>query len=223
MRTIIFLLVLGFVPGLAFSDELGALTSRLNAAAQDKGQLNNILMAAKDRTTLCAYCHGTNGISNRPYIPNLAGQHPTYLLRELLHFADGTRKSDVMDPLAKKLTQQDMINISIYYSKMTAPNEKNDTQMYDARLVTAGKNVYLADCAQCHGTTGQGNKVFPRLSGQKIAYVVDTLKMFAAPNTDKNNPLLFDAVRSNPEMVNIVRKLKPADIRAVANFIATLH
>lgn len=222
MRVII-ILMLGFLPGLVYSSELSTLTTRLHAVMQNKTQLNNSLSAAKQRTTLCQYCHGSDGISNRPYIPNLAGQHPIYLLKQMLHFGNGTRKSQVMGPLAKKLTKDDIINIAIYYANMKAPSGQDKTQVYDARKVAAGRDIYHTQCAKCHGASGQGSDVFPRLSGQKVAYVVDTLKMFARPDSNKSNSLLYDAERSNPEMVNIVRKLTPADMRAVANFIATLH
>lgn len=222
MRVII-ILVLGFIPGLVFANELNTLVSRLQSVMQDKSQLSTIQEKAKERTTLCDYCHGSDGISSRPYIPNLAAQHPTYLLKQMLHFADGTRKSSVMGPLAKKLTKEDMINIAIYYANKPVPEKRNDAQTYDAQQLAAGKNIYHTYCAQCHGATGQGSDEFPRLSGQKVAYVVDTLKIFASPDMDENNPLLFDAVRSNPEMVSIVRKLKPSDMQAVAYYIATLH
>jgi len=222
MRAII-ILVLGLLPSLAFASELSTLASRLETVMQDKARLGVILEKGKERTALCEYCHGADGISSRKYIPNLAGQLPVYLLKQMLHFADGTRQSQVMQALAKKLTQADMINVAIYYATMPVPTAHNNAQTYDAQTLAAGRDIYNAQCAQCHGTSGQGSALFPRLGGQKIEYVVDTMKMFAAPEAEKNNPLLFNAVRSNPEMVNIVRKLQPADIRAVANYIATLH
>lgn len=220
---VILILMLGFLPSLALSTELSTLTLRLQTVMHDKTQLSSTLEKAKERTTLCVYCHGADGISSRAYIPNLAGQHPVYLLKQLLHFADGTRKSEVMAPLAKILTEDDIINIAIYYANMPISSTQNDTQKYDTSLLTAGMGIYKSQCAQCHGTSGQGSDVFPRLSGQKVDFIVNTLTMFAAPESEKHNPLQFNAERSNPEMVNIVRKLKPADVRAVANYIATLH
>lgn len=220
---VINILILVLLPNLAFSTELQTLASRLNSSMHDQSQLGNALERGKNRTTLCQYCHGSNGISSRPYIPNLAGQHPVYLLKQMLHFANGTRKSEVMSPLAKKLTEDDMINVAIYYATMPVPSALNDVQHYDTRLLTAGMDIYNTRCAQCHGTSGKGTALFPRLAGQKVDFIVNTLTMFAAPDAEKNNPLQFNAVRSNPEMVNIVKALKPTDIRAVANYIATLR
>jgi cytochrome c553 len=222
MKAII-ILVIGLLPGLAYSSELSTLASKLQDISQDKTSLNQALQRGKDRTVLCEYCHGTHGISRKPYIPNLAHQHPTYLLKQLLHFANGTRESAVMQPLAKDMTRQDMINIALYYSNMSDSKEDEKTQSYDPAFAQPGKSIFAQSCARCHGAHAEGNGVFPRLAGQKVQYVINTLKLFAAPESDKSNPLLFNAVRSNPEMVNLVRKMSPAQMRDVANYVASLR
>lgn len=222
MKAII-ILVLGLLPGLAFSSELSTLSSKLHKIAQDKTQLAEALQRGQDRTVLCVYCHGDDGISNKPYIPNLAHQHPTYLLKQLLHFADGTRESAVMQPLARDMTREDMINIALYFSNMPDTAVDAKSQTFDAALVRSGKSIYAASCARCHGVHAEGSGVFPRLAGQKVEYVMNTLKLFAAPESDKDNPMLFNAVRSNPEMVNLVRKMTSAEMREVANYVASLH
>jgi len=59
-----------------------------------------LLKEAKDRASFCARCHGTDGVSVLPLIPNLAGQNPYYLLQQIERFADGQRKDFIMTPLA---------------------------------------------------------------------------------------------------------------------------
>ena len=38
---------------------------------------------------VCANCHGDNGNSTKPEVPNLAGQNTAYLLEQVRQFADG--------------------------------------------------------------------------------------------------------------------------------------
>ena len=72
--------------------------------------------AGKAKAASCAGCHGTNGISNNPMWPNLAGQQQGYLVKQLKAFRDGTRADPMMSPMAKPLSDADIENIAAYYS-----------------------------------------------------------------------------------------------------------
>ena len=67
-------------------------------------------------TTVCAACHGANGISVANHIPNLAGQRSGYLVSQLRAFKDASRKHDVMTPIATQLAADDMTNIAAYFA-----------------------------------------------------------------------------------------------------------
>ena len=66
--------------------------------------------------TVCAACHGANGVSVAGHIPNLAGQKLAYLTAQLAAFKDGSRKSDVMNPIAAQLTDADINDAAEYFS-----------------------------------------------------------------------------------------------------------
>ncbi|HUO98080.1 MAG TPA: cytochrome c [Rhizomicrobium sp.] len=66
----------------------------------------------------CAACHGADGMSVDTTIPNLAGQHYVYLVQQLKAFKNHTRGSPLMNELAQPLTQQQIEDISAYYSQM---------------------------------------------------------------------------------------------------------
>lgn len=66
----------------------------------------------------CAACHGTQGISIAPIYPNLAGQKQEYLVTQLKAFRDGSRKNPIMQPMAKGLTDADIVNIAAYVSTL---------------------------------------------------------------------------------------------------------
>ena len=56
----------------------------------------------------CQACHGGDGISEGADVPNLAGQKPNYLVRQLEAFRSGERKSAVMAAIAAQLADADI-------------------------------------------------------------------------------------------------------------------
>ncbi len=74
--------------------------------------------AGKAKAASCAGCHGAKGISAIPMYPNLAGQKETYLVKQLKAFKDKSRKDPTMNAMAAPLSDEDMANLSAYYSKM---------------------------------------------------------------------------------------------------------
>jgi len=53
--------------------------------------------------TVCAACHGANGLSVSDAIPNLAGQKAAYLEVQLKALREGTRKNPIMNAIAGQL------------------------------------------------------------------------------------------------------------------------
>ncbi len=74
--------------------------------------------AGKAKAATCAGCHGAAGISAVPIYPNLAGQKEAYLVKQMKAFRDGTRTDPTMNAMAKPLTDEDMDNLSAYYSSL---------------------------------------------------------------------------------------------------------
>jgi cytochrome c553 len=68
------------------------------------------------KTISCTVCHG-DGLKGFGNIPELAGQHPIYIARQLLGFKAGTGKSAAaqqMQKVAENLTVDDIIALSAY-------------------------------------------------------------------------------------------------------------
>ena len=64
----------------------------------------------------CQACHGANGIGITDQYPNLAGQKAAYLEAQLKSFRDGDRTNPIMSPMAKPLSDTDIVNVSAYYA-----------------------------------------------------------------------------------------------------------
>lgn len=76
------------------------------------------IQAGKERSIICANCHGEQGISELALYPNLAGQKRLYLKQQLHNFRNGSRPSAVMAPMAKALSDQDIENLAEFYASL---------------------------------------------------------------------------------------------------------
>lgn len=72
--------------------------------------------AGKTKSSMCAACHGAEGISTNDIWPNLAGQKFAYLVKQMKDFRDGNRKDPMMSPMAAGLTDEDINNLAAFYS-----------------------------------------------------------------------------------------------------------
>ncbi len=177
------------------------------------------IVAGKERSVLCGYCHGVDGNSTKPDIPNLAGQNPAYLLQQVEKFADGRRINFVMQNLAKEFTMEDKVNLSLYYASQKVRQEEAD-----AELAAKGRELFSHTCQRCHGIDGHGEEGYARIAGQRQQYVQTTLKRFRENARNKKANLSVDEVkRSNESMEMYTQFLSDDDIEALAAHIATLR
>lgn len=65
----------------------------------------------------CAACHGPdgNGIGN-PQYPIIAGQYQDYLAQALVAYRNGERTNVIMNGFAKTLSDQDIADLTAYFS-----------------------------------------------------------------------------------------------------------
>ena len=64
----------------------------------------------------CAPCHGTQGISVTPDAPHLAGQPRIYLVQQMKAFRSGARRNEVMNVMAKTLSDEDIEALAEWYA-----------------------------------------------------------------------------------------------------------
>ena len=68
------------------------------------------------KSLACAPCHGPSGLSNAPDTPNIAGQPRIYLIAQLKAFRSGKRSHEVMNVVAKPLSDADMDELADWYA-----------------------------------------------------------------------------------------------------------
>ncbi len=72
----------------------------------------------KQKSVVCAACHGSKGISVHTTWPDLASQDAQYIASQLKAFRDGVRKSAMMYPMAFDLSDNDIDDIAAYYNQL---------------------------------------------------------------------------------------------------------
>lgn len=173
----------------------------------------------------CQECHGhdgnandiEDGIGNIGKFPRLAGQLPTYLMKQIRDFRSGARQNDSMFIMARSLSDRDAADIFAYFSSQKVASEKGDAE-HGRRLFTQGDAARgIPACAGCHGEAGQGQQVgdaaYPRLAGQHRRYVTKQLTEWRAGER-KNS--------QGGVMNMITRQLSDNDIDQLAAYVAGL-
>lgn len=66
--------------------------------------------------TICAPCHGFDGIGHDVEVPNIAGQHDAYLRNQLKAFKTGQRRHPEMRYITHKLSDPELEGLVQYYA-----------------------------------------------------------------------------------------------------------
>lgn len=173
----------------------------------------------------CSSCHGARGEGQAgapaASFPRLAGVGAAYLRRQLDAYADGTRQSPVMGPIAQALKSDQRRQVAAYFGAMESPASSTSTSSPPspdspaARLAWTGDDArQLMACANCHGRdgSGQGDRL-PPLAGQPAAYLQAALEAW------RDGRRVTDP---SGEMPRIARALRPAEVQALASWYAAL-
>lgn len=177
--------------------------------------------AGRTKSATCAACHGVDGNSVSPEWPSLAGQHASYIVKQLEAFRAGERTEITMAPFAQMLNEQDILDVAAYFESQT-----RRPKGADPAVANLGQQIYrggipdrgIAACIACHGPTGRGNPLagYPELSGQQAPYVVKSLNAFRAGERRSDTSY-------NQMMRNVAQMLLDEEIAAVASYVQGLQ
>ncbi|MFD2096009.1 c-type cytochrome [Corallincola platygyrae] len=182
--------------------------------------------AGKAAAATCAACHGTDGNATVTIYPKIAGQHASYILKQLKEFKLGMqtggkegRYDPVMGGMAMPLDETTMENLAAFYASQTmAPGATPED------VIEVGEQLYrggdpergLPACLACHGPRGVGSSLakFPAISAQHPEYTKAQLDKFKSG--DRANDM-------NGMMRDIAMKLTDEEIEILAKYLAGLH
>jgi cytochrome c553 len=158
----------------------------------------------------CTMCHGARGLSQAD-TPNLAGEYPVTIYKELVDFKTGARVSAVMAPLVANLSDADMCDLAAYYAYLPRPTDLHTTGDLPPRIVANGAPMRgIAPCGACHGEL-DSKPGAAWLEGQPAIYLRTQLEAFASGA--RRNDI-------GEQMRNVARGMTAAEITAASEFYA---
>lgn len=151
--------------------------------------------------SVCAACHGAQGVSTQALTPTLAGQPSFYAITQLFLFRDGRRDNAVMSAVAKGMSDDDLRGFSEAIAALPAPPPPAapaDPQRFERGAALAQR----LHCTACHGADLAGGKQVPRLAGQREDYLLHTLQGFRAATRVGYGPAMTEALAgTTPEQL----------------------
>jgi len=178
--------------------------------------------AGQAKSAICAACHGADGNSVVPNWPKLAGQHQQYLVRQATLIKSNDRPVPEMMGITPGLSEQDILDISAWYSQQSATGG-----VADESKVVLGEQIFRAGnaesgvpaCMSCHGPAGEGNPLsgYPAVAGQHAMYTDKMLTRFrSGENWGEDD-------KSSQVMNGAAARLTDEEIEAVASYIQGLY
>jgi len=159
----------------------------------------------------CTMCHGAQGLSVSG-APNLAGQYPEVVIKQLRDYRNGKRPSAIMEALARNLSDRDIDDLAAYYAYL--PKARTAATTYDESLpalVRVGDPLRnIAPCIACHGGVDQKLGA-PWIEGMPHEYLVAQLKAFRSG--ERRND-------AQAQMRNMARPMTDREIDQVSIFYA---
>jgi cytochrome c553 len=146
----------------------------------------------------CTMCHGAKGMSGSD-APNLAGQYPEVVVKQMHDYKSGKRASPIMEAIGKALPDRAIADLAAYYAQL--PKARTAPTTYDEplpALVRVGDPLRnIAPCISCHGGVDQKFGT-PWLEGMPMGYLVAQLEAFASQRlagADAQHGARHDAAR----------------------------
>jgi cytochrome c553 len=157
------------------------------------------------KVQVCSVCHGANGQPiDAKTIPNIWGQQPYYILKQLVNYRNGMREHAIMTPIAKNLQQADLRAIAAYFAAKPWPPHATPT-------TPLPQPAGMAMCTPCHQQKFEGGPSWPRLAGLNYDYLLAAMRSFAKEERTNNG-----------DMPKIMQMYSDAEIDAMAKYLASL-
>jgi len=168
-------------------------------------------MTYDEKLATCLACHGEKGISETSEVPSLAGMPADFTLIQLFLFRQGTRKVEIMNDLAKDMSDDDLRKFSAYFAKLAPPKASGDAA--DPAIAARAQAVIAKNhCGSCHNPDFSGRDQMPRLSAQREDYLLKALRDYKTAKRPG-----YDAT-----MDEVIRPVTEADIVDLSHYLARM-
>jgi cytochrome c553 len=149
----------------------------------------------EDKILPCVTCHGVKGQSENPETPSLGGQPENYLLTQMFTFREKLRKNDLMNEMAKELTDDDLRTFSAALAKMPAA-PPSAAPADPARMERAAGLAVQGRCNVCHQPNFGGQDQIPRIASQREDYLLKSLRDYKSGARVGYDPAMIEVMRT---------------------------
>jgi sulfide dehydrogenase cytochrome subunit len=135
----------------------------------------------------CAGCHGTNGNSQGPATPTIAGISSEYFIESMAAYKSGERPSTIMTRIAKGYTDEEIKLMAEFFAKQKFDRKK---QKFDPKMAKQGKKLHEKYCEKCHEDGGRSTEDDAGiLGGQWKPYLKYTLEDFTSGHREMDKKM----------------------------------
>ena len=182
--------------------------------------------AGQTKNAMCIGCHGIKGYqASFPEVykvPMISGQGASYISSALQAYRKGDRKHPTMRAVAVTLTDQDIADLSAYYSGhgVVAGAELPAKPANEASTEVQAL-LNKANCASCHGANFNKpvDPSYPKIGGQHADYLFVALKSYKNDNAGNANAKVG---RAHPIMGAMAKQYTNPELKAMAGYLASL-
>jgi len=173
--------------------------------------------AGAKKVAMCIGCHGIPeyraSFPEVHRVPKISGQNAGYIVASLQAYAKGERKHPTMRGISGSLSEQDMKDIGAFYEQQ-GKGEPAPAEVTPAPEAIAAK---LQACVACHGANFSKalDGSYPKLAGQHADFLYVALRSYQAEGKATWG-------RGNAIMQGQVKDMKPAELRQIAAYLASL-
>jgi sulfide dehydrogenase cytochrome subunit len=181
-----------------------------------------IIASPPDYIKECMDCHGENGVSTESDIPTIAGASAAFIestfysykedtrvaIESKYRLGDTTRAATDMKKIAEKLSEQQITEVSEYFSKLPFVASK---QEFDPAWAKIGKKVHDKKCSKCHedgGSSAEDDSGI--LAGQWTPYLRESMKN-----------IINNSRETDKKMKKKIKKLKDKEWQALLHYYAS--
>ncbi len=169
---------------------------------------------------MCIGCHGIQGYqASFPEVykvPKISGQGEKYIASALTAYKKGERKHPTMKGIAYNLSDQDIADISAYYSAhgkvegATLPDKATVAKPNVVALVAKGA------CTSCHGENFAKpiDPSYPKIAGQNADYLYVALKSYKVEGNSAWG-------RNNGVMGGVAKQFSLSELKELANYVGS--
>ena len=179
--------------------------------------------AGQTKNAMCIGCHGIKGYqSSFPEVykvPMISGQNAAYISSALHAYKKGDRKHPTMRSIADTLTDQDIADLSAYYSAHgVVAGAELPAKPVKEPSVEVQALLNKANCAACHGANFNKpiDPTYPKIAGQHADYLFVALKAYKTDNNAKVG-------RAHPIMGGMAKQYTNVELKAMANYLSSVQ